>query len=904
MRQPLRLLILLLLLPVLVRAQYPDSAKHTTPNVHNLTFNSLYSTGGNTSNAQVGYYDITTEKWNGLATAYQLFLTNQNSVENYRAPGLTDDQVIQAALNAGGKGSTVYLGQNKTYLLTNTIFVDSLQTLIGKNSIIRRAPQTTTTLTATASQSSNMITVSSIPAGWKVGDFVQLYTDSTWSKSTVLGINISAISGNIITLNRTVNASGDGTITTWPVGSVVRKIYYLVESKIDGYLYSQPYILKNITFDGNKANNRGNYYWYANGMILMGGFQGAVQNCKFYNVPNENIIGHGFHIENCYAENLNGSFIHMSGDLTENSNQKKNAWIENNYSNNTNIMSNNTVNGHDQGVINLSFQGGWVSVVNNRFYNGGESVLGLFGSDDGDPQTQGENKIIFTGNLAENFKRIIYDFSANFNNTPKRNNITGNLFYNCGINDWGIYATTFGIGFTGNKLMGGTTVTSISAPMINSDSTSLLIDGTSIKLVKDLSALGSDVITRDAGTGQIGKLNYPPENSSNRTASQSSSSTNYPNWAGITNYAYPLTGNPSSFISGSYTGFDSRYLRLTGGTLSGNLTISGGTGSNSLGGSAYIDLASPTNQALFQLNGSNGIDLWFNNGSWSKQITLGADGDITATAFITNGGTSSQYVKGDGTLGTYSGFSPATAYNWTADQTMATGHGWYYYNVGGTFSGKISAIRGLTANRRWYWPDASGTLLTDSANNNMVGINTINIASITGALAINSGALFTIQGSSGSGSSINNDASGVTNGLTNNYTWGNKGGMYAVTTGTLTNGAPAVFNSSGQLVSGVTSNFTVVNSKTANYAATTTDHFIPVDATSGAVTITLPTGPSIFFANGSQNVGITYIVKKTDSSVNTVTIAGTIDGGTNSILAVQNASITVQANSTTTYLKQ
>lgn len=65
-----------------------------------------------------------------------------------------------------------------------------------------------------------------------------------------------------------------------------------------------------------------------------------------------------------------------------------------------------------------------------------------------------------------------------------------------------------------------------------------------------------------------------------------------------------------------------------------------------------------------------------------------------------------------------------------------------------------------------------------------------------------------------------------------------------------------------------------VTSKTADYTATTSDTVILVDATSGDVTITLPTASS----------GLHYYIKKTDSSGNKVVVDGnaseTIDGNT------------------------
>jgi hypothetical protein len=81
------------------------------------------------------------------------------------------------------------------------------------------------------------------------------------------------------------------------------------------------------------------------------------------------------------------------------------------------------------------------------------------------------------------------------------------------------------------------------------------------------------------------------------------------------------------------------------------------------------------------------------------------------------------------------------------------------------------------------------------------------------------------------------------------------------------------------------------DSKTANYTATAADYTILTDATAGAITISLPDASSLS--------GKTYIIKKTDSSANAVTIdpngSQTIDGAATYTLAAQYKYVTVQA---------
>lgn len=84
-----------------------------------------------------------------------------------------------------------------------------------------------------------------------------------------------------------------------------------------------------------------------------------------------------------------------------------------------------------------------------------------------------------------------------------------------------------------------------------------------------------------------------------------------------------------------------------------------------------------------------------------------------------------------------------------------------------------------------------------------------------------------------------------------------------------------------------------IASKSANYTLTTSDSTVVVDASSGAVTITLP-------AVNSTQPGRRFTVKKTDSSGNAVTVAragsDTIDGATSYVLPSQYRFVTIQGD--------
>jgi len=121
----------------------------------------------------------------------------------------------------------------------------------------------------------------------------------------------------------------------------------------------------------------------------------------------------------------------------------------------------------------------------------------------------------------------------------------------------------------------------------------------------------------------------------------------------------------------------------------------------------------------------------------------------------------------------------------------------------------------------------------------------------------------------------------------------------------LTNNSATLGNATITLGSTTTSvgNLTVTNvtitgaafayvAKTAGYTVTATDYTVAANASTGALSITLPTSVGI--------TGKVYVVKKMDSTANVVTVATTlsqtIDGATTRALSLQYDAISVQAD--------
>lgn len=131
--------------------------------------------------------------------------------------------------------------------------------------------------------------------------------------------------------------------------------------------------------------------------------------------------------------------------------------------------------------------------------------------------------------------------------------------------------------------------------------------------------------THGSSTAHADSLFALAEKSANKTATPSTSAALYPNWQGVSNYAYPLTGNPSGFIS-TITGI------TAGGDLTGtypNPTV------NTINGKtiSYYDF---TSSGQSQLNGKQATLVSGTNIKTINGTSILGSGDLT----ISGGGSS------------------------------------------------------------------------------------------------------------------------------------------------------------------------------------------------------------------------------------------------------------------------
>lgn len=272
---------------------------------------------------------------------------------------------------------------------------------------------------------------------------------------------------------------------------------------------------------------------------------------------------------------------------------------------------------------------------------------------------------------------------------------------------------------------------------------------------------------------------------------------------------------------------------------------------------------------------------------------------------VPSGGTGSTYLKGDGTWGTISGGtgyvdsvsnnaggdslivvkgSTRYAYKYPAGGSASGSENNIQFKRGGSFSGNDSLkFQGSTVLAYGNGSATKPAFASPDDPNTGFG----------NATALDGYAAFVSNGSAvtafmPTGMRLGSSYQLYFNANSTSYGGGDEAGIAYSTTDELkiTDGSTGNGNIK---VGGIRTNFVA---KTTTYTIVSTDYTVTGDATSGAFTITLPTAASV--------AGKIYVIKKTDSSGNAVTVgttsSQTIDGSTTYSLATQNKYVTVQSN--------
>lgn len=336
--------------------------------------------------------------------------------------GVTDDTdalnaaIVQAQVFPKGiiqlKPGAVYLISDElNYQNANSEF-----TVIGYGATIKRCDAITTTLSSAATSASTFIVVNdtgNFSVGQDVGvlDGTATYGGQGHAEVSIFP-EITSISNDTIYLSAALSGP-----TNYAIGSTVfRSFDMLRETRVSVY---------GVTFDGNR-NNQVNFGWTHSQTIDKLEPGSVVQNCRFINIPNENIFYEvGVLITGNYADSLNGSFAHCTSspyDL-----QGRNV-LSNNIISNASLVD-RAIAGHNEAVFTCSAHTDTLIVSNNIVIN---STNGFFGASN----SSDDNVISITGNIVINCKSAVeIQVRTADPNPPVAEpgfTVSDNIFYNCG----------------------------------------------------------------------------------------------------------------------------------------------------------------------------------------------------------------------------------------------------------------------------------------------------------------------------------------------------------------------------------------------------------------------------------------------------------------------------------------
>ncbi|HTE09173.1 MAG TPA: hypothetical protein VK628_10405, partial [Flavitalea sp.] len=104
-------------------------------------------------------------------------------------------------------------------------------------------------------------------------------------------------------------------------------------------------------------------------------------------------------------------------------------------------LMNTAITGHSEGAITSSYNGGFATIVNNRIYDCREAAFGVIDSPV-DTADGGKSELVISNNIFRNCKTIIHRVSYIADSTKLSRDIflNGNIFSNCGYNDWRPFA--------------------------------------------------------------------------------------------------------------------------------------------------------------------------------------------------------------------------------------------------------------------------------------------------------------------------------------------------------------------------------------------------------------------------------------------------------------------------------
>jgi len=243
---------------------------------------------------------------------------------------------------ASNLGTVLMLYPNKTYLSDADNYLSPKMTVIGNNATIKRADTPTVTITANVTIGQTVMTVNDA-SSLRTGLTIILATGDAINQNQSLG-SITNISVNTITFS-------DAATINMNTGSKVIRVNNLFAANVSDYMGEQ--VIRQVTFDGNIANNSHTFDWKYNNTLRSAGANGGFVNlydCVFMNTPSENVSINKGIVSNCVGNNLGGSFVHIGNANAANlgSVTVKNCYVDGV------VMVDPAKNGHGYAFIEFS----------------------------------------------------------------------------------------------------------------------------------------------------------------------------------------------------------------------------------------------------------------------------------------------------------------------------------------------------------------------------------------------------------------------------------------------------------------------------------------------------------------------------------------------------------------------
>lgn len=369
--------------------------------------------------------------------------------------GTTDDTAaIQRAITKAGIGGTVVLSGNKTYLVSNSLTLLAGQQLDGFGATLKRAPQITTTSTASiATGGATTVTVSNA-AVFAVGDSISFsvedhaatpitnhYSAPVAIQSINTGTNTLTLANALVIgaastgdLEAVLNGTASESSYTFLSGAVVAKVYPLLQVQAHGAVHG-------VTINGGWTDGGGTIqqpvaHWDLFEELLVKTSGGSSPDVTISNITVENFASEAIvelsddpYVTAVFAsrdstsirylhvtiQNGAGNGIHTSGH--------HNDLVDGMYCYNINQYLGV---GHIGGCNALSFTGQHL-VVRDSYMD--TAYAGLFNA-----ERNNSSYIIFSGNIVKNMFRAGFEangLSTNAQYGPESIIVSNNTFINC-----------------------------------------------------------------------------------------------------------------------------------------------------------------------------------------------------------------------------------------------------------------------------------------------------------------------------------------------------------------------------------------------------------------------------------------------------------------------------------------